>query len=192
MRVLLGLENPQSGTIAIDGRDLSSLDKPSVRRQVGCVLQSSSLLPGTIVENVDMGRGLTRSQVWEALDAAAVGDDIRAMAMGLDTPVVDGGGTVSGGQRQRLLIARALAGNPRMLVFDEATSALDNVTQGVVVDTLDRLRLTRIVVAHRLSTIRHADRILVMDRGAIVEEGSFDDLMQRDGIFAELARRQLA
>jgi ABC-type multidrug transport system fused ATPase/permease subunit len=114
------------------------------------------------------------------------------MAMGLDTPVVDGGGTVSGGQRQRLLIARALAGNPRMLVFDEATSALDNVTQGVVVDTLDRLRLTRIVVAHRLSTIRHADRILVMDRGAIVEEGSFDDLMQRDGIFADLARRQLA
>lgn len=192
MRVLLGLESPQSGTIAVDGRDLSSLDKPSVRRQVGCVLQSSSLLPGTIVENIDMGRGLTRTQVWEALDAAAVGDDIRAMAMGLDTPVVDGGGTVSGGQRQRILIARALAGNPRMLVFDEATSALDNVTQGAVVDTLDRLRLTRIVVAHRLSTIRHADRILVMDRGAIVEEGSFDDLMQRDGIFADLARRQLA
>ena len=192
MRVLLGLESPESGTITVDGRDLASLDQSSVRRQVGCVLQSSSLLPGTIVENVDMGRGLTRDEVWKALDAAAVGDDVRAMAMGLDTPVVDGGGTVSGGQRQRILIARALAGGPRMLVFDEATSALDNVTQGAVVETLDRLRLTRIVVAHRLSTIRHADRIIVVDEGNVVEEGNYDTLMELDGMFADLARRQLA
>ena len=192
MRVLLGLEAPESGTIMVDGRDLASLDQPSVRRQVGCVLQSSSLLPGTIVQNVDMGRGLTRDQIWQALDAAAVGDDVRAMGLGLDTPVVDGGGTISGGQRQRILIARALAGDPRMLVLDEATSALDNVTQGIVVETLDRLRLTRIVVAHRLSTIRHADRIVVLDAGRIVEEGDYEQLMERDGRFAELARRQLA
>ncbi len=192
MRVLLGLEVPESGTIMVDGRDLASLDQPSVRRQVGCVLQSSSLLPGTIVQNVDMGRGLSRDQIWQALDAAAVGDDVRAMGLGLDTPVVDGGGTVSGGQRQRILIARALAGDPRMLVLDEATSALDNVTQGIVVETLDRLRLTRIVVAHRLSTIRHADRIVVLDAGRIVEEGDYEQLMALDGQFAELARRQLA
>ncbi len=192
MRVLLGLEVPESGTIMVDGRDLASLDQPSVRRQVGCVLQSSSLLPGTIVNNVDMGRGLTREQIWQALDAAAVGDDVRAMGLGLDTPVVDGGGTISGGQRQRILIARALAGDPRMLVLDEATSALDNVTQGVVVETLDRLRLTRIVVAHRLSTIRHADRIVVLDAGRIIEEGDYEQLMALDGQFAELARRQLA
>lgn len=192
MRVLLGLENPESGTITVDGRDLASLDQPSVRRQVGCVLQSSSLLPGAIVANVDMGRGLTRDQVWQALDAAAVGNDIRAMAMGLDTPVVDGGGTVSGGQKQRILIARALAGSPRMLILDEATSALDNVTQGIVVETLDRLRLTRIVVAHRLSTIRNADRIIVLDQGIVVEEGTYDELMELDGQFADLARRQLA
>ena len=192
MRVLLGLEDPLSGTITVDGRDLSSLDQPSVRRQIGCVLQSSSLLPGTIIDNVDMGRGLTRPEIWAALDAAAVGDDVRAMAMGLDTPVVDGGGTVSGGQRQRILIARAVAGNPRMVILDEATSALDNITQGVVVQTFDRLRLTRLVVAHRLSTIRRADRILVLDKGQVVEEGTFDDLMAVNGIFAELARRQLA
>ena len=192
MRVLLGLEVPESGTIMVDGRDLTSLDQPSVRRQVGCVLQSSSLLPGTIVQNVDMGRGLTREQIWQALDAAAVGDDVRAMGLGLDTPVVDGGGTISGGQRQRILIARALAGDPRMLVLDEATSALDNVTQGIVVETLDRIRLTRIVVAHRLSTIRHADRIVFLDAGRIVEEGDYEHLMERDGQFAELARRQLA
>ena len=192
MRVLLGLESPQSGTITVDGRDLASLDQPSVRRQVGCVLQSSSLLPGTVYDNVDMGRALPRSVVWEALDAACVGDDVRAMGLKLDTPVVDGGGTVSGGQRQRILIARALAGSPRMLVLDEATSALDNVTQAIVVETLDRLRLTRLVVAHRLSTIRGADRIIVLDRGRVVEEGPYEDLMALDGIFADLARRQLA
>lgn len=192
MRILLGLADPDSGTIMVDGRDLASLDQPSVRRQIGCVLQSSSVMPGVIADNVDMGRGFDRQEIWRALDAASVGDDIRAMAMGLDTPVVDGGGTISGGQRQRMLIARALAGSPRMLILDEATSALDNLTQAAVVDTLDRLRLTRIVVAHRLSTIRGADRIIVLDAGRVVEQGSYDELMAAEGIFHDLARRQIA
>lgn len=192
MRVLLGLETPESGVIAVDGRDLAALDAAAVRRQVGSVLQSSSLLPVTIRQNIDMGRSMTTAQVWEALDAAAVGNDVRALAMGLDTPVTDGGGGLSGGQRQRVLIARALAGGPRILVFDEATSALDNVTQAAVVESLEALRITRIVVAHRLSTIRNADRIIVMADGRICDEGTFDELMARPGPFKDLAERQQA
>lgn len=137
-----------------------------------------------------MGRAMTQDQIWEALDAAAVGADVRAMAMGLDTPVTDGGGTLSGGQRQRVLIARALAGNPRMLVLDEATSALDNLTQAAVIEALEGLRITRIVVAHRLSTIRGADRIVVLVAGRVVDQGTYDELMERPGPFRELAQRQ--
>jgi ABC-type bacteriocin/lantibiotic exporter with double-glycine peptidase domain len=190
MRVLLGLEDPDSGVIAVDGRDLASLNRPAVRRQIGSVLQSSSLLPGSIKDNIDMGRGLTQAQIWAALEAADLVQDVRAMAMGIETLVTDGGGTISGGQRQRVLIARALAGSPRMLILDEATSALDNVTQSAVVESLARLRITRLVVAHRLSTIRDADRIIVMDAGRVVEEGGFDDLVAAGGVFAELVSRQ--
>jgi ABC-type bacteriocin/lantibiotic exporter with double-glycine peptidase domain len=192
MRILLGLEDPESGVIAVDGRDMASLNRPAVRRQIGCVLQSSTLLPCSIKDNIDLGRSMTRDEVWAALELAAVADDIRAMAMGLDTPVTDGGGTLSGGQRQRVLIARALAGNPRMLVLDEATSALDNLTQAAVVEALQSLRITRIVVAHRLSTIRHADRIIVMDAGRVLDEGTYDELMSRPGAFRDLAERQQA
>ena len=191
MRILLGLEEPESGVIAVDGKDLSSLDRPSVRRQIGCVLQSSTLLPGPIADNVDMGRGLTHEQMWTALEQASVAADVRAMGLGLATPVVDGGGTVSGGQRQRILLARALAGSPRMLILDEATSALDNVTQRTVIDFLERLRLTRIVVAHRLSTIRSADRIIVLAGGRVEQEGTFDELMATPGHFRDLAERQM-
>jgi ABC-type bacteriocin/lantibiotic exporter with double-glycine peptidase domain len=190
MRILLGLEDPESGVIAVDGRDLASLNRPAVRRQIGSVLQSSMLLPGELRNNIDMGRGLTTTQVWEALDAASLGDDVRAMPMGLNTPVTDGGGTLSGGQQQRVLIARAMAGNPRILVLDEATSALDNITQATVVETLNSLRITRIVVAHRLSTIRHADRIIVLDAGRVVDDGTYDELMAKPGAFRELALRQ--
>lgn len=192
MRVLLGLEEPESGVITVDGRDLASLDRPAVRRQIGSVLQSSSLLPGTIKDNVDMGRGMRQDEIWAALDAAAVADDVRALAMKMDTPVTDGGGTVSGGQRQRILIARALAGSPRMLVLDEATSALDNLTQAAVVEALEGLRITRIVVAHRLSTIRTADRVIVMSDGRIIDEGTYDELVGRPGVFRDLAERQQA
>ncbi len=192
LRVLLGLEDAESGVITVDGRDLSSLNRPAVRRQIGSVLQSSALLPGTIRDNIDLGRSLTRDEIWHALELAAVADDVRAMGLGLDTPVTDGGGTLSGGQRQRVLIARALAGNPRVLVLDEATSALDNIAQAAVVEALERLRITRLVIAHRLSTIRHADRIIVMDAGRVVDEGDYDELVGRPGPFRDLVERQQA
>jgi ABC-type bacteriocin/lantibiotic exporter with double-glycine peptidase domain len=192
LRILLGLQDAESGSILVDGKDLNSLDRPAVRRQIGSVLQSSQLISGTIRANLDMGRGFTTEQLFDALTMASIADDVRDMPLGLDTPVSDGGGTISGGQRQRLLIARALTGNPRMLVFDEATSALDNITQAAVVDALERLRLTRIVVAHRLSTIRRADRIIVMDAGRIVDSGTYDQLVDRPGPFRDLALRQQA
>ena len=190
MRIILGLEDAESGVLLIDGRDLSGLDRPAVRRQVGSVLQSAALLPASIRENVAMGRTLTQDEIWAALDAAFVGDDVRKLAMGLDTPVSDGGGTLSGGQRQRILIARALAGRPRVLVLDEATSALDNVTQAGIVAALDQLTITRLVVAHRLSTIRNADRIFVLEGGHLVDSGTYDELMSRPGPFRDLAARQ--
>jgi len=190
MRLVLGLESPDSGTVMIDGRNLAELDQPATRRQIGPVLQSSALLPSTIRRNVDMGRGLRSSVIWTALDAAGIGDEVRRMPMGLDTPVSDGAGNISGGQRQRILIARAMANQPRVLIFDEATSALDNITQANVIESLDRLRITRLVVAHRLSTVRNADRIIVMNAGHVVDQGTFPELMARDGVFREMALRQ--
>ncbi len=191
IRVLLGLENVESGTISIDGKDLSSLNRPAVRRQIGCVLQSSALLPGTIRDNVTMGRRISNGDIWDALDEAAIGDEVRAMARQLDTPIVEGGTSLSGGERQRILIARALAGHPRMLVLDESTSALDNTTQELIVQSIEDLRITRIVVAHRLSTIKRADRIIVLEGGVVVQQGSFDELIDTQGPFQDLARFQL-
>jgi ABC-type bacteriocin/lantibiotic exporter with double-glycine peptidase domain len=190
LRVVLGLEQPESGIISYDGRDLSALDRASVRRQIGTVMQSSALMPGTIRDNVDLGRGLTATQVWQALDEASVADDVRAMPMGLSTVVSEGGGSISGGQRQRILMARALAGQPRILVLDEATSALDNVSQAAVVANLDRLRATRLVVAHRLSTIERADMVVMLDGGRVVAQGTFRALMDVPGPFLDLVARQ--
>jgi ATP-binding cassette subfamily C protein len=138
-----------------------------------------------------MGRHLSNAEIWEALDEAAIGEDIRAMARGLDSPVIEGGTSLSGGERQRILIARALAGRPRMLVLDESTSALDNETQELIVASVEALRITRVVVAHRLSTVKRADRIVVLDGGRVVQQGSFDELMASDGPFRELAEHQL-
>ena len=190
LRLLLGLDDPESGLVAYDGRDLTGLDRSAVRRQLGVVMQSSALLPGSIRENVDMGRGLSASQVWEALEMAAVAADVRAMPMGLNTVVVDGGAGVSGGQRQRILLARALAGSPRILILDEATSALDNISQRAVSANLDRLNVTRIVVAHRLSTIQRADRIAVISDGRISATGTYEELAAQPGTFQDLVRRQ--
>lgn len=190
LRLLLGLEDPESGIVSYDGRDLTGLDRSSVRRQIGTVMQGSELMPGTIRENVDLGRGLTTDEIWQALADAAVADEVRDMPMALSTVVIEGSGAVSGGQRQRILLARALAGRPRILILDEATSALDNVSQAAVVASLDRLRITRLVVAHRLSTIEQADRVVMLAGGTVAAQGTFAALMEQDGPFRDLVERQ--
>ncbi|MEM7422527.1 MAG: ATP-binding cassette domain-containing protein, partial [Pseudomonadota bacterium] len=191
LRLLLGFENPQRGSILYDGQDLSRLDLTRVRGQIGVVLQASQLFAGSILENI---RGATNTPLEQCLHAArdaGLETDLQYFAMGIHTPITEGASTLSGGQRQRILIARALAARPNILFFDEATSALDNQTQAVVSETLDRLAVTRITIAHRLSTVRHADRICVLERGRFVEQGTFDTLMAADGAFAQLAARQL-
>jgi ATP-binding cassette subfamily C protein len=162
-----------------------------VRRQIGAVLQHSQVMNGDIFSNIVGDSGLTMDDAWRAARLAAFDKDVEAMPMGMRTMITAGGGTLSGGQRQRLLIARALAKRPNILLFDEATSALDNRTQSVVRASLDMLRVTRLVVAHRLSTIRNADRILVLDRGQVVQSGTFASLMAEGGTFGRLARRQM-
>jgi ABC-type bacteriocin/lantibiotic exporter with double-glycine peptidase domain len=146
---------------------------------------------GDIVSNITISTPTaTLDDAWEAAEIAGIADDIRKMPMGMQTLVTEGGGGVSGGQRQRLMIARAVCGKRKILMFDEATSALDNITQKHVSDSLDSLKCTRIVIAHRLSTVRHCDRILVVDGGTIAEEGTYEELIERNGIFAELVKRQ--
>ena len=132
----------------------------------------------------------TLDDAWEAAEIAGIADDIRKMPMGMQTIVTEGGGGVSGGQRQRLMIARAVCGHRKILLLDEATSALDNKTQKHVSDALEELNCTRIVVAHRLSTVRHCDRIMVLDNGCIAEEGTYEELISKGGLFAELVERQ--
>ena len=191
LRLLLGFESPQRGSILFDGQDLSRLDLTRVRGQVGVVLQASQLFAGSILDNI---RGATNAPLEDCLQAverAGLARDLQAFAMGIHTPITEGAGTLSGGQRQRILIARALAANPNIRFFDEATSALDNATQAVVSATLDHLQVTRITIAHRLSTVRNADTICVLQDGKFIERGSFEELMALDGAFAALARRQL-
>ncbi|HZF09826.1 MAG TPA: NHLP bacteriocin export ABC transporter permease/ATPase subunit [Thermoanaerobaculia bacterium] len=190
LRLLLGFEQPAAGSIYFDGQDLPSLDVHSVRRQIGVVLQNGRPMVGSLYSNI-VGEGdLGIDAAWEAARMAGLEEDIRAMPMGMHTVVSEGAGTFSGGQRQRLLIARALVHRPRILLFDEATSALDNRTQEIVSQSLARLKATRIVVAHRLSTILHADRIYVLKAGRVVEEGTYEELVARGGLFARLVERQ--
>jgi NHLM bacteriocin system ABC transporter ATP-binding protein len=192
LRLLLGFETPENGAIYYDGQDLNGLDVQSVRRQIGVVLQSSRPIGGTLFENIIGSAPLTVKDAWEAARMAGIEDDIRRMPMGLHTFLAAGGQGISGGQRQRLLIARAIVGRPRILLFDEATSALDNRTQETVSRSLESLQSTRIVIAHRLSTILHADRIFVLDKGTIVQSGCYQELMEQEGLFREFAKRQLA
>jgi ABC-type bacteriocin/lantibiotic exporter with double-glycine peptidase domain len=191
LRILLAFEAPTEGGVFFDGQALSSLDVRVVRQQIGVVLQNSRVMAGDIYSNIVGSTGLGLEAARRAAQQAAFDRDIDAMPMGMHTVVAQGGGTLSGGQRQRLLIARALAPQPRILFFDEATSALDNITQAAVSESLEALRVTRVVIAHRLSTIQHADRIVVLERGRVVETGRFDELMQRGGLFRELAKRQM-
>ena len=155
-------------------------------------MQNSSLFQGDIFSNITISAPLlTLDEAWEAADMAGMGDDIRSMPMGMNTIISEGQGGISGGQRQRLMIARAIAPKPKILMFDEATSALDNITQKIVSDSLESLKCTRIVIAHRLSTIRHCDRIIVLDGGKITEDGTYDELMALNGFFTNLVKRQL-
>ena len=192
VRLLLGFETPKRGSITFDGQDLSELALPSVRSQMGVVLQNGQLMTGDIYTNIVGTRMLTQDDAWEAAEAAGIAEDIADMPMGMQTVISEGSSNISGGQRQRILIARALVGKPAILIFDEATSALDNRSQAIVTRSLDKLKATRIVVAHRLSTIRQCDRIIVMDDGAIAEMGSFDELVAKGGLFADLVKRQVA
>jgi ATP-binding cassette subfamily C protein len=190
-RLLLGFERPDSGEILYDGQDIRNLDLAALRRQISTVLQNGRVFSGTIYDNIAGARRLSHDQAWEAARAAGLADDIEAMPMGMFTFVAEGGVTLSGGQRQRLLIARALSTRPALLLFDEATSALDNLTQAQVMDYLATLRASRLVIAQRLSTVRGADRIYVLDRGEVVQSGSFEELMAEPGLFRQLAERQL-
>ena len=191
IRLLLGFEKPQSGAIYIDGKDLESIDLKSMRRKIGVVMQEGKLFQGDIFSNITISAPwLTLDDAWEAAEMAGIADDIRRMPMGMHTIISEGSGGISGGQRQRLMIARAVAPKPKILIFDEATSALDNITQKKVSEALDGLKCTRIVIAHRLSTIKHCDRILCIDHGKIIEDGTYEELIKKDGFFAELVKRQ--
>ncbi len=189
-RLLLGFEAPESGTIYYDGQDLGVLDVRAVRRQIGVVLQSGKLLVGSLLDNIAAGTALRLDEAWEAARLAGLEEDIRAMPMGMLTMIGESTGTLSGGQVQRLLVARALARRPRIVLFDEATSALDNRTQAVIAESLAQLQATRLVIAHRLSTVVNADRIVVFDTGRIVQIGTYQELVEQSGLFADLARRQ--
>lgn len=191
LRLLLGFETPQRGSISFDKKDLVRIDPESLRSKIGVVMQDGKLFLGDIYSNIVItAPQLTVEQAWEAAEIASIADDIRAMPMGMNTMICEGQGGISGGQKQRLMIARAVAPKPRILMFDEATSALDNITQKKVSEAIDSLRCTRIVIAHRLSTIQHADRIIFLEDGKIVEEGKYDELITKNGYFAKLVERQ--
>jgi ATP-binding cassette subfamily C protein len=191
-RLLLGFESPGSGSIYYDRQDLADLDVQAVRRQIGVVLQNARLMAGSIFRNIVGSGTLTIDDAWDAARLAGLEEDIKNMPMGMHTVVSEGGGGLSGGQRQRLLIARAIVYKPRIILFDEATSALDNRTQAIVSHSLKALNATRVIIAHRLSTVIQADRIYVLDKGSLVETGTYDDLMAQGRLFAQMAKRQLS
>lgn len=187
LRLMLGFESPQKGAVYVDGKDIEVVDLKSLRRNIGVVMQNGKLFTGDIFSNITISAPwLTMDEAWHAAELSGIAEDIRRMPMGMHTMISEGSGGISGGQRQRLMIARAIAPKPSVLMFDEATSALDNITQKTVSESLDSLKCTRIVIAHRLSTIKQCDRILVLDKGKIIEDGTYDEL----GFFAELVARQ--
>ncbi len=190
LRLLLGLDRPKSGTIYIDGQDQALHDARLIRRQIGAVMQFSVLFPGTIFENIRAAADISLDEAWAAARLADVAGDIEAMPMGMHTRVTEGAGGLSGGQVQRLLLARALAARPAIIVLDEATSALDNGSQARIVDALSALAPTRITVSHRFATLTRCDRIFVLDRGQLVDQGRFEELAAREGVFRDLLMRQ--
>ena len=191
VRLLLGFEKAERGTIYYDGKDIDSIDLRSLRSNIGVVMQNGKLFQGDIYSNIIISSpDSTLDDAWEAAKIAQLDKDIEMMPMGMNTLISEGQGGISGGQKQRLMIARAVASKPKILIFDEATSALDNITQRHVSEALDSLKCTRIVIAHRLSTIKHCDRIVYVENGHITEDGTYDELMSKNGAFAELVRRQ--
>lgn len=191
MRLLLGFEKPETGAVYYDGYDLENLNLHFVRQCIGANLQNGKLFQGDIFSNIVITTPWkSLEDAWEAARIAGLDEDIRAMPMGMHTILSEGGGGISGGQRQRLLIARAVVSNPKILYFDEATSSLDNITQSLVLDNIAKLKCTKLVIAHRLSTIRHCDRIIVLGGGKIVEEGDYKTLMDKKGAFYDLVKGQ--
>jgi len=191
LRLLLGFEQPETGAVYYDGQDLAEISVKSVRSQMGVVLQHGQLMAGDIYGNIVGSLPLSIDDAWVAAEMVGLDDDVRAMPMGMHTMISEGASNISGGQRQRVLIARSIVNRPRIIVFDEATSALDNRTQAIVTESLEKLKATRIIVAHRLSTICNADYIYVLDKGKLAESGTFEQLMKLDGIFTAMAKRQL-
>ncbi|WP_030344668.1 NHLP bacteriocin export ABC transporter permease/ATPase subunit [Streptomyces sp. NRRL S-1022] len=192
LRLLIGFDRPVSGSVLYDGQDLAALDQSAVRRQCGVVLQHAQPFTGSIMDVICGAEPYTPEEAMAAAELAGLAEDIRRMPMGLHT-IVAGNGAISGGQRQRLMIAQALIRRPRILFFDEATSALDNDTQRIVIDSTRKLNATRIVIAHRLSTVLDADRVIVMEDGKVVQQGAPADLLaDTGGRLHELVRRQLA
>ncbi|MFE7773527.1 NHLP bacteriocin export ABC transporter permease/ATPase subunit [Streptomyces sp. NPDC057445] len=192
LRLLIGFDKPVSGSVLYDGQDLSALDQAAVRRQCGVVLQNAAPFTGSILDCICGAEPFTQEEAWEAAEMAGLAEDIRRMPMGMQT-MIAGSGAVSGGQRQRLMIAQALVRRPRVLFFDEATSALDNATQRIVTESTRALRATRVVIAHRLSTVLDADRVIVMSEGRVVQQGPPAELLaDTGGRLHELVRRQMA
>src|SRR4029453_6120661 len=197
IRLMFGFEVPSSGSISFDGQDISQLDLRMVRQQMGVVMQKSQLMPTEIYRNIiGVGSKTIQDAGWAA-ERAGLSEDIKAMPMGMHTYVSEGGGTLSGGKGRPLMIARpiyarALVNKPKILFLDEATSALDNRSQAIGTESMDKMEATRIVIAHRLSTIINADKICYMEGGKIIEMGNYDELMKLDGLFAALAKRQVA
>ena len=188
LRLLLGFEQPSSGMIYYDDIGMDRLNIPELRRRMGVVLQDGGLISGTILDNIKAGnRDLTNEELDRILDEVGLKEDINALQMGILTPISEEWSTISGGQKQRILIARAIAGNPDILLMDEATSSLDNITQKYVCESLEKHNITRIVIAHRLSTVVNCDRIIVMDNGQIREQGTYEELMAQKGVFYQLA-----
>ena len=192
VRLLLGFEQAESGSIFYDEHNLDDISKPSLRQNcVSICLQDGNLVEGTIRENILFGNtGLSDDDVWEAVRNAALEDDIKRMPNGLDTHISADGQGVSGGQRQRILIARAIIRKPKILFLDEATSALDNISQHIIAENLAKMKCTRITIAHRMSTIRECNRIIVLNNGRVAEDGSYDELMAKGGLLSDIIKRQ--
>jgi ABC-type bacteriocin/lantibiotic exporter with double-glycine peptidase domain len=192
IKLLLGFEKPEMGAVYFDKYNLESIDKSGLRRQIGTVLQNSRLFPGNIYSNIAGVENYTINEVSEIAKMVGLDEDLKTMPMGLFTVISEAVSTLSGGQRQKILLAKALITRPSVLLLDEATSALDNESQSIITETLEKIQATRILVAHRVSTVKYADRIYVMEKGKIIEQGTYDELMSRDNKFAGLIKRQLA